>query len=164
MTKDIAATRDSCAVCNGNAPSEPAMPSITPETPLYPFQHICGDFFHHLGTAYLVLVDRFSNWPVVSQSRDGAAGLIQTLRDTFATYGIPDSLTSDGGPEFASHATRTFLTDWGVHHRMSSAYHSHARQLPSRSGCQIDEAPHRREHWTRWRFIRCLPQGAPHLS
>ena len=97
MTKDIAATRDSCAVCNGNAPSQPAMPSITPETPLYPFQHICGDFFHHLGIAYLVLVDRYSNWPIVTQSRDGAAGLIQTLRDTFATYGIPDSLTSDGG-------------------------------------------------------------------
>ena len=44
ITKDIAATRDKCAVCNGNTPSQPAMPSITPLEPLYPFQHICADF------------------------------------------------------------------------------------------------------------------------
>lgn len=28
------------------------MPSVTPETPAYPFQHVCGDFFH---LSYLVL-------------------------------------------------------------------------------------------------------------
>ena len=99
------------------------MPSITPLEPLYPFQHICADFFHHQGVTYLVVVDRFSNWPVVTTSRDGATGLTQTLRETF---GIPDSLTSDGGPEFTSHTTRSFLTNWGIYHRMSSAYHPHA--------------------------------------
>ncbi len=40
ITKDIAATRDICAICNGNAPSQPAMPSITPVEPLYPFHHM----------------------------------------------------------------------------------------------------------------------------
>ena len=80
----------------------------------------------HEGSAYLVLVDRFSGWPIVSQASSGATGLTQVLRETFATFGIPSTLTTDGGPEFTAHATRDLLTSWGVHHRTSSAYHPHA--------------------------------------
>ena len=126
MTADIASTRNSCSTCNGNAPSQPAMPSTTPEEPEYPFQHICADYFHHEGSAYLVLVDRYSGWPITQPATNGASGLATILRDTFATYGIPDTLTSDGGPEFASHSTRELLTAWGVRHRISAAYHPHS--------------------------------------
>ena len=126
MSKEITATRQHCATCNGNAPSQPAMPSTTPADPEYPFQHLCADYFHHGGFAYLVLVDRYSNWPIVTRSTNGAEGLCRVLRDTFATYGIPETLTSDGGPEFASHTTRDFLSSWSVFHRTSSAYNPHA--------------------------------------
>ena len=125
ITKDIATTRSQCATCNGNAPSQPAMPSTTPADPEYPFQHICADYFHHGGVTYLVLVDRYSNWPVVTISKNGADGLLRTLRDTFSTFGIPDTLTSGGGPEFAAHTTRDFLIAWSVHHRVASAYNPH---------------------------------------
>ena len=37
-----------------------------------------------------------------------------------SSFGIPDELASDGGPEFTAVATRQFLKDWGVHHRLSS--------------------------------------------
>ena len=126
LTADIAATRASCTICNSNAPSQPAMPSVTPEEPEYPFQHVCADFFHHEGSAYVVLVDRYSGWPIVAPAHNGATGLATILRDTFATFGIPDTLTSDGGPEFAAHSTRELLHTWGVHHRVSAAYNPHA--------------------------------------
>jgi hypothetical protein len=57
-------------------------------------------------------MDRYSNWPIVEQSAVEAQGLITCLRCIFVTYGIPDELASDGGPEFTATATRKFLSDW----------------------------------------------------
>ncbi|CAL4098776.1 unnamed protein product [Meganyctiphanes norvegica] len=50
----------------------------------------------------------------------GATGLIAALKRTFNTFGVPEELASDGGPEFTSAATRKTLQDWGIHHRLSS--------------------------------------------
>ena len=126
ITADIQSTRDQCPECSGIAPSQPALPPTTPAEPNHPFSDICADYFHHAGSHYLVVVDRLSGWPIVAPAARGAAGLASVLRETFASYGIPESITTDGGPEFTAHSTKQLLASWGVHHRLCSAYHPHS--------------------------------------
>jgi hypothetical protein len=67
---------------------------ITP--PDYPFQMSCSDYFHYSDKDYVVIVDRYSNWPMVFRSESGADGLVKRLRETFVTFGIPEEMTSVG--------------------------------------------------------------------
>ena len=71
-------------------------------------------------------LDRYSNWPIVERSHDGATGLIATLRKCSSTYGAPTELSSDRGLEFTASSTQTFLRSWCVKHRLSSTAFPHS--------------------------------------
>ena len=76
ITKDIIKQSTECDQCSRMAPSQSSAPPTPFTYPEYPFQYICGDLLHHKGHYYLVCVDRYSNWPIVEESRDGAKSLI----------------------------------------------------------------------------------------
>ena len=126
MSKDIRKMREGCADCNRNAPSQAAtlpLPSSPPSTPL---EAVFADFFDYDGRHYLVVGDRLSGWVEVLSSTagtnlGGSSGLVRHLRSFFATFGVPEELSSDGRPEFIIGETENFLRLWGVRHRLSSA-------------------------------------------
>ena len=77
---------------------------------------------------YYVATDRLSSWTKQQRVKlgtndSGLKGLCKALRRIFVTFGMPVEISSDGDPQFSAYATKDYLKRWGIHHRMSSAYH-----------------------------------------
>ena len=133
MSQAIAMKRQSCQSCDITAPSQSPEPPITPETPEYPFQHVCSDYFSLGGHNFCLVVDRFSNWLQVYRGSGGSSNLITLLGELFHSFGIPESLTSDGGSQYIAGDTKEFLRKLGVKHRISSVGFPHSNQKAERS-------------------------------
>ena len=47
----------------------------------------------------------------------------KVLRNIFASYGLPEQLVSDNGPQFVSEEFRRFTREYGIKHIRSAPYH-----------------------------------------
>ena len=93
-------------------------------------QMISADLFDYQGNNYLVIIDRYSSWPVVIKiNRPNASELCSHFRTYFMTYGVPQELVTDGGRQFECHEFEMFLNRWNVSHHITSSYNPHSNLL-----------------------------------
>ena len=128
ITSDIEAARSRCSTCDKNAQCPSQNAASRSFHPHHAISDLATDYFHLQGKSYLLTVDCFSNWPDLREATShtpnaGAVGLIKANPELFATFGVPEHLSSDGGPEYTSSAFQAFLKTWGVKPRLASAYH-----------------------------------------
>ena len=112
-----------CPECAREArPSkEPLVPTPFPE---YPWQQVATDLFTLGGSDYLVIVDYFSRYPEVIQMRSTTSqAMIKALKSVFARHGIPETLRSDNGPQFASGEFAGFAEGYQFSHITSSPHY-----------------------------------------
>jgi hypothetical protein len=73
-----------------------------------------------------VVVDRLSDWFHVYQGTGGSHTFVDVMTDLCRNFGVPETVTSDGGPHFTSLATLDFFRQYGIHHRRTSVGNPHA--------------------------------------
>ena len=82
---------------------------------------------------YLIVVDAHSKWPKVIEMRSTAASkTITELRKIFASYGLPQQVVSENGPQFASEEFAKFTAQNGIKHIRVAPYHPSSNGLAER--------------------------------
>ena len=116
--------RKQCSKCNEQSPSQPAEPLIYSKSPEVPFEQVVADFFSLEGHSFLAYADRYSGWLEVERlSSSTFRNVRSTLLRWFRTYGVPEEISTDGGPPFQAHEYNIFLRSWNIDRRLSSAYY-----------------------------------------
>src|SRR2546428_4421321 len=81
----------------------------------------------------LVLVDKFSRWPMAYPLRSlNAKGVCEALLQVFTTFSIPRIISSDCGTNFTSRFTKEFLRRMGCSPRFNTPGHPEAAGLVER--------------------------------
>ena len=90
------------------------------------FQEVHADFCEFRGVQFLVVVDGYSGYPALFHFGDNASAhkLVNQMRLLFCQTAVPETIWTDGGPQFTSAVFQSFLRRWGVRHNTSSPYYT----------------------------------------
>ena len=97
---------------------------LTPTTlPQLPWQKVATDLFEWKQATYLLVVDYFSRFIEIARlNQTTTSEVTNHLKSIFARHGIPETLISDNGPQYASHQFQEFAHEYEFRHITSSPY------------------------------------------
>ena len=125
MDTDIESVAKSCVSCKAvkSAPQEaPLHPWVWPTEP---WKRIHVDFAGPFqGKMFFLVIDAHSKWPeIFRMSLTTVEETIVVLRRIFASFGLPDQLVSDNGPQFAAREFADFVSANDIRHILTAPYH-----------------------------------------
>ncbi|XP_053685585.1 uncharacterized protein K02A2.6-like [Sabethes cyaneus] len=114
-----------CDICASAAKSPPHFQSQPWPRADGPWQRIHLDYAGPLdGMYYLVIVDSYSKWPEIFQTRSTTASItIRFLQESFARFGIPTTIITDNGTQFCSSEFKKVCDELGIIHIRTAPYH-----------------------------------------
>ena len=131
MTGDAGIFVERCSECwrrRANSPQE-----ILPTEIVGVWNKLAIDIVTIDGYSILSVIDYGSRYPLLKILRSTtSAAVIEELEDIFATFGIPDTLVSDNGPQFVSGEMETFLSRLCISHVRSSPWYARSNGMVER--------------------------------
>ena len=128
-----------------------------------PWQHILVDFITKLPVSkghdsILVVRDRFSKMShfVATTEKMIVEGLVRLFRDNvWKLHGLPESMISDRGPQFAMGLTRKLNKMLGIETKLSMAYHLETDRQMERMNQELEQylrmyVNHKQNNWSEW--------------
>jgi len=136
------------------------MPNSIPEKP---WMHISADFITKLLLAQgydsiLVVVNRLTKMVhfIPTTEKTSAEGLARLFRDNvWKLHGLPKSIISDRGPQFAAGLMRELNEMLGIKSKLSTAFHPQIDRQTERINQELEQylrmfIDHRQEQWPEW--------------
>lgn len=148
LDKDLEKLARSCLSCQA-VKHTPAVAPLHPWTwPSRPWQRVHIDFAGPFqGKMFLLAVDAHSKWGEIwEMTQTTATKTISQLWQMFATFGLPDQIVSDNGPQFTSEEFREFMQANGIRHIRCSPYHPSSNGLVERFVRTFKEAMKASKH------------------
>ena len=125
LDHDIESLVKACSQCQSVRSSPPVAPLHPWSWPTRPWQRIHVDYAGPFrGRNFLIVVDAHSKWPeVIPMVSTTSSATIHELRCLFSSFGLPEQLVSDNGPQFTADEFKEFLKANHVKHIRSAPYH-----------------------------------------
>jgi len=136
------------------------MPNSIPEKP---WTHISADFITKLPLAQrydsiLVVVDRLTKMVhfIPTTEKTSTEGLARLLGDNvWKLHGLPKSIISDRGPQFAAGLMRKLNEMLGIKSKLSTVFHPQTDRQTERVNQELEQylrifINHRQEQWPEW--------------
>lgn len=123
LSKQLEELIRNCKECLKAQRQRPQPLNPTP-LPQLPWQKVGSDLFEWRQSTYLLLVDYYSRYIEIARlTRTTTAEVVTHLKSIFARHGIPETLVSDNGPQYASREFSEFVQEYEFRHITASPYH-----------------------------------------
>ena len=134
LDKDLEKLARTCISCQAVKQAPAAAPLHPWVWPSRSWQRVHVDFAGpFLGKMYFLIVDAHSKWgEVFPMTQTTTTKTLEVLRQVFASYGLPEQVVSDNGPQFVSEEFRQFMQGNGIRHIRCAPYHPASNGLVER--------------------------------
>ena len=125
MDKEAEALVRACHPCQLVGPRPHPEPVRSTPLPMGPWTDLAIDLCGPLpnGDQLFVIVDYYSRWPEVIWLRNtNTQSIIRCLESVFNLHGLPETIRSDNGPQFASGEFDSFCDYLGIQHLKGIPY------------------------------------------